>query len=677
MEKLKNILKTIIGKQTRRKMSHIKRIYTKYKTSNKKYSLLECIVKTKVIKGKNKKEQFQELLKKVEIGECKKENKFYYNIDIFTIPYTENDIIGNLTIDYRQILEKSLNNYKDEVIKNEKNEEFCKTKLALIETIEDFINRIIKELREQQCDEKIIKNLENIKSNKANNFEEALQRILFFNQLLWQAGHYLNGLGRLDLILEQYYVRDIENDILNKEEAKSLIKEFLEELHKDYYFKSNTLSGDTGQIIVIGGTSVDGEYQCNEITYMLIDIVKELQLPDPKLLLRVSSKTPRDLIEKAVDCIQTGIGCPLLANDDTIINKLVEFGYEKEESYNYVTSACWEPLIAGKALDQNNEASIVFMNPLQELLDKEPLEEIKSFDEFLEKYKTFLKKYLESIINKINNKKYEEAPLLSLFYEECLINNKDISEGGAKYNNNGFTGVGLANLVNSLINIKKFVFEEKEISICELRKITADNFENNEEWLRKLKSHKLKYGIDNEDIIELVNYIIKYTSSVILENKNQFGCKYKFGLSSPSYIDASKDFPASFDGRKKGEPFAVHISSDASNAYTELMQFASKLDYNENRFNGNVIDFFITPNFIKDNFNKFVDFIMLSIKLGFFEMQMNVISSKILIEARKNPEKFPNLIVRVWGFSSYFNDLPDEYKDYLIERALKSEGNSN
>ena len=92
MEKLKNILKTIIGKQTRRKMSHIKRIYTKYKTSNKKYSLLECIVKTKVIKGKNKKEQFQELLKKVEIGECKKENKFYYNIDIFTIPYTENDI---------------------------------------------------------------------------------------------------------------------------------------------------------------------------------------------------------------------------------------------------------------------------------------------------------------------------------------------------------------------------------------------------------------------------------------------------------------------------------------------------------------------------------------------------------------------------------------------------------
>ena len=135
------------------------------------------------------------------------------------------------------------------------------------------------------------------------------------------------------------------------------------------------------------------------------------------------------------------------------------------------------------------------------------------------------------------------------------------------------------------------------------------------------------------------------------------------------------NFPASFDGRKKGEPFGVHISNDKANSYTELVNFASNLDYNDNRFNGNVIDFFVTPNFIKDNYEKFLEFLLLSIKKGFFEMQMNVISSKQLLEARKNPDKFPNLIVRVWGFSAYFKDLPDEYKDYLIERALKNEGN--
>ena len=142
-----------------------------------------------------------------------------------------------------------------------------------------------------------------------------------------------------------------------------------------------------------------------------------------------------------------------------------------------------------------------------------------------------------------------------------------------------------------------------------------------------------------------------------------------------SYIDESREFEATFDGRRIGEPFIVHISSDiTSNPYTELIQFASKLDYNKASFNGNVIDFMVTPSFIESNKEKFLDFLILSTKVGFFQMQMNVVSSEILIKAKKNPKEFPDLIVRVWGFSAYFNDLPEEYKNLLIERALKSEG---
>ena len=175
-------------------------------------------------------------------------------------------------------------------------------------------------------------------------------------------------------------------------------------------------------------------------------------------------------------------------------------------------------------------------------------------------------------------------------------------------------------------------------------------------------------------VVSLANKIICYTSKILENKRNSLNGKFKFGVSSPNYISDSKNFPASFDGRKIGEPFSVHISTDKSNGYTELVNFASRIDYNFNRFNGNVVDFFVTPNFIKDNFDKFIDFLIASIKVGFFEMQMNVVSSKKLIEARKNPDKFPNLVVRVWGFSAYFKDLPDEYKDYLIERALKNEG---
>ena len=220
-----------------------------------------------------------------------------------------------------------------------------------------------------------------------------------------------------------------------------------------------------------------------------------------------------------------------------------------------------------------------------------------------------------------------------------------------------FTGVALSNLINSIINIDEYVFKNKKFTFSELNEIRKNNYRDNDILLKKLKKQKLKYGNDNEEIINMANRIIQFTTKILNKYTNPLGGKYKFGLSAPSYIDESINFPASFDGRKEGEPFGVHISSDTSNAYTELIQFASKLDYNENRFNGNVVDFFVSPNFISDNFDKFVD-LLLSIKVGFFEMQMNVVSSEKLIGARKNPEKFPNLVVRVWGFSAYFNDLP-------------------
>lgn len=125
-------------------------------------------------------------------------------------------------------------------------------------------------------------------------------------------------------------------------------------------------------------------------------------------------------------------------------------------------------------------------------------------------------------------------------------------------------------------------------------------------------------------------------------------------------------------GRKSGMPYNTHISClDAS--YTEVVNFAAKLDYNHNRFNGNVVDFFTTPGFIENNFDKFVLFMKGSISMGFFQMQMNIMDSKTLIDAKANPSNYAGLIVRVWGFSAFFNDLPESYKDLLIERAIAAE----
>ena len=138
-------------------------------------------------------------------------------------------------------------------------------------------------------------------------------------------------------------------------------------------------------------------------------------------------------------------------------------------------------------------------------------------------------------------------------------------------------------------------------------------------------------------------------------------------------MDAARGFGASFDGRRAGDAFTVHISNEENDSFTEIVNFASSLSYKDNQFNGNVIDFMLSPDFVRNNRDKFVMFIKGAVNAGFFEMQMNVVSSKTLIEAMEKPEKFPNLIVRVWGFSAYFNDLPEEYKEVLVRRAIENE----
>ena len=192
-----------------------------------------------------------------------------------------------------------------------------------------------------------------------------------------------------------------------------------------------------------------------------------------------------------------------------------------------------------------------------------------------------------------------------------------------------------------------------------------------------LEESKMKRDIqpDEEEIIELVNRITSFVTEEIKDYRFYLGGKLKIGLSGSAYMDAARRFGASFDGRRHGEPFITHISNEDNNSFTEVIQFASRLNYGNGNFNGNVVDLIVSPDFILNNKEKFVDFLMACIYSGFFEMQMNVVSSATLIEAREFPEKFPNLVVRVWGFSSYFKDLPDEYKDVLIARAIKNEGN--
>ena len=638
----------------------------------------------------NKGAQIKNLLRKVDIDISKE--GFIFFLDEFKNLSEDVHIIDNISVDYSKILDYSIYDY-NEMYFNPKegyrmklysDSEFIRNQQDMLDGVELLIYRIIKKLKKSNRTDKTkyVYYFEDMLDKKATHFEEALQRILFYNQILWQTGHELNGLGRLDKILEDLYFDDLNTGFITQEEAYELVKSFIKTLHSYYWYKSAALMGDTGQVIILGGKYSDeyGDYYFyNDLTYMFIRAIKELQLPDPKVLLRVSNETPRDLIDLALETINTGIGSPLLSNDEVVIDKMIEFGYDKEDATNYVVSACWEPSAVGKGFEQNNINYISFLKPLNEFFDTETpqvLEMLDNFDELMNSYKYYLKREAENLIKFLDDIEWNEDPILSLFIDDCNEKSIDISQGGAKYNHYGITTVGLANTVNSLYAIKKLVFEERKYSLNELNKMRKNNFKKDkyQDAYNDLKNVKPLFGMDDKEILDLSNAITQFLEECFKDYTNKFGGKIKFGLSAPSYIVSGKEISASFDGRRAGEPLSTHISIDTNKDFTEILRFASKIDYGGAKFNGNVIDLMLSPNFIKDHMDKFTDFIFSSIKLGFFQMQMNVIDSKTLIEAKENPESHPNLIVRVWGFSAYFNDLPEEYQDLLIKRALKNEG---
>ena len=615
-------------------------------------------------------EVFDYICKNINI-DIEKENRFVYFLDyVFLLDEVRGYQFGNITPDYVSFLKYGLNGLRSE----EEVTDYEKEYNATIESIETLINRIVKCIEKEQISNKEKKAdwFRKMIYCGAVHFDEAIQRVLFVNQIIWQTDHRLIGLGAVDSYLNDYYEHDISAGYVSKDEAKEMLRDFFVELHNYYWLKSNMLMGDTGQIIVIGKTGLNGEYLYNDLSVLIMQIIKELSFPDPKVLLRVNKNTPDEILDLAIDCIASGVGSPLLANDEVIIQRLIDFGIDKNDAYEYTVSACWEPLIGGKSVSLNNMTTFNFMRPLENLFKRDNLLKIQNFEGLLNRYEFYLEKNLNAVKRIIDGGKFQKDTVMSVFIEGCK--EKDASKGGAKYFDAGITTVALGNVIDSLINIKKYVFEEHKYTLVDVKEKIIFNFRGEDELLNELRKERSHYGLDEENTIDLSKRIISMVSKYTMDYRSPNGGRLKFGLSAPAYVDAAIGSMASFDGRKAGEPYKVHISNETASSYTQVLNFASMMDYCGNRFNGNVVDIMVNPDFIMDNKEKFKYLLIGAINKGFFQMQANVVSSDILIDAREHPDKHTGLIVRVWGFSAYFNDLPDSYKTVLINRALISEG---
>lgn len=571
----------------------------------------------------------------------------------------------SMTVDYATILNSSMVELREQV-NSCPNLQFREDEHNLIEVVRGLAERIHRNLEkgESEREHELGTFYAHMIDNKPASFDEAVQKILFYNGLFWQVSHWHNGLGRLDLILEEYYNQDIQSGKLTREKAKAMLTDFVQILGRDTRAKSLALIGDTGQYILLGGVDPKGVTVQNDLTELFLEIFTELKVPDPKLILRVNDKTSDTIWHKAVDCLVTGCGSPLLMNEKLIMDGMVEFGYKKEDVWNVGTSACWEPLIIGKSFDQNNPfPNFPVVTALNDVIHSG--KEYEDLDSILEATKRNIAKQIGEIIHDIT---FDVSPLYSLFFDSCIERGKDYTRGGADYAYHGVQVVGLPNLVNALLNVKKYVFEQKILSLDECRAALAANYEGYEDIRHLLMSNELKFGNSHPEAVALTNDLMDFISKEVEKYKCN-GERLKVGFSSSQYIMARKKVKASLDGRKDYDPFAVHISPVSQKIdIQEVLDFAGSLDYSGNRMNGNVVDFILPSAYIKQK-DKLVTILRNAMTQGAYELQLNVLDAATLRDAKAHPEKYPDLVVRVWGFSAYFNDLPEEYKDNLIARA--------
>ena len=444
----------------------------------------------------------------------------------------------------------------------------------------------------------------------SDSFEGALQKILFFHAMLWQMEHGHNGLGRLDMALFPYYKKDIEEGRLTREKAEVILREMIALIGSQTHQKSATLYGDTGQYI-------------------------------------------------------KGNGSPLILNEDKVIPLMERFGYAPEDCYNLGTSACWEPLILGKSFDQNNNLNSI--SPLKAVNNAIMMASsyTADFEAFMRLFEQCLEENIRSCAHDLV---MDCSPLFTLLFSDATKSGKDISKGGAKYAYHGMLVVGLPNTINALLNIKELVFKQKLLTLKECKDVIEHNFENAADLRGLLQSQPLKFGKVDDSVLRLTNRVSDKIESVV-SNIRINGRRAKVGFSSPNYISQAFDIEASMDGRRSGEPLSTHISPVGKNIdIVEVINFASLMNYEGCRINGNVVDFIIPAAFNR-HVDKLSELLNDSVQRGLYELQLNVLDKNTLIDARNHPEKYPNLVVRVWGFSAYFNELPDEYKVNLINRA--------
>ncbi|MBW1643334.1 MAG: hypothetical protein JRJ76_10895 [Deltaproteobacteria bacterium] len=503
--------------------------------------------------------------------------------------------------------------------------------------------------------------------------------------------------GRLDQILWPYYEKDMQSNEISREFALELIEELNLKLTWNVTLIPTELTtianalGQNTQTITIAGMKRDGTDSTNDLSYLFLEAYKNVKVFTTDLSIRIHKNTPKEFFKEALSVFKSTSGIAFY-NDDVIIPSLEKAGYTAEDAQDYVIIGCVEPTGQGNSfaatgrmfmnlpgvleLILNNGYSN--MNGMVDGMETGDPSDFDTFDDLLNAFARQLRHNIErsvqiAEVGDIETMKYFQHPFISAMLDGCMEKGKDYVCGGAKYNLSSITGYGFATLVDSLFNIKKVVYDEKQMSLKDLIEILNSDFEGQEALRNKLTHRYDKWGNDKEEIDAFACRLWDLFTSEVASHSPKRGGRYSAGAYSMG-VHVMEGFVTrpSADGRKALEPISNSLSpvnGSEKNGITAALNSVAKLDYGY-AANGVAVNVRIHPQNLEkeENLEKFYYLLKTYFENGGMQIQPTVVSTETLRDAQKHPEKYQDLIVKVGGYNATYVDLGVPIQNEIMNR---------
>ncbi|MDR0832412.1 MAG: hypothetical protein LBM99_05900 [Bacillales bacterium] len=577
--------------------------------------------------------------------------------------------VGNIASDYETIIRVGF----QEKLKEIENEPNDIELLAMKETIKAVL-RISQRYQEYALlkgNKELAEALKIVPLKGAESFYQACLFLKILNYSLWLNGNKHITIGRFDQYMLSYFNNDMKNKVINEEEALEIIEELFLSLNFDADLYPGIQQGDNGQSLVVGGVDKEGKDAYNDLSRLVLLASLELNLIDPKINMRVNKNTAQKWYDLGTQLTKKGLGFPQYSNDDIVIPALLKWGYAEKDARDYVVAACWEFIIPGVAMDIPNIDAFNFAKVINDTIHTYLLDS-ETYEDLFIKVKTNMAKEVKRMVELTNNLYMLPSPLQSVIMQGPISKHLDISLGGVKYYNYGFHGTGLSNAVDALSALKKTVYDNKEILKEDLLKALDNDFVNNEK-LRNTLINVCKMGTNDDYVDSIACQLLEIFAKECSSYKNQWGGIYRAGTGSAMYyIWYSQDLPATADGRRAKENLSANYSPSLNCNIPGVLSVIKSFTKPNliNVCNGGPLTLEFHDSLFRneEGSQKVAMLVQTFVALGGHQLQLNSINRDTLLDAQKNPEKHKNLIVRVWGWSGYFNELDKVYQDHIIKR---------